>query len=178
VELAVEDGNFPTWVELLADPIRAKRVYWHLVLSGRSALPAIRTGLQHPNADVRMYCAKTLDHLVDEDSFPELIAMLEDTDARVRWDALHALACDRCKNKTCWPNKSEVLPRAIRLLRSDPSAHVRAVAVEVVGRWVHDDVTAATALSDARDTDPESSVRKKAGWYAPGGTIYLKTASK
>ncbi len=173
----MDDDDLPAWVELLADAIRAKRAYWHLVLSGQAALPAIRTGLRHYSADVRMYCAKALDHLVDDDSFPDLIAMLEDSDARVRKDALHALACDRCKANTCRPDKSEVLPRAIRLLRSDSSKHVRSVAAEAVGRWVRDDATAASALTDARDTDPEPSVRKKAGWYAPGGTIYLKTRS-
>jgi hypothetical protein len=178
MERAVDDSNFPAWVELLGDPIRAKRAYRQLVWSGQSALPAIRRGLQHRNADVRMYCAKTLDHLVDDDSFPDLIGILDDTDARVRWDALHALACDRCKDNACRPDKGEVLPQAIRLLRRDPSKHVRAVAAEVVGRWVHDDELAEGALTAARDSDPEPSVRKKAGWYAPGGTIYLKTAPR
>lgn len=36
------------------------------------------------------YCARALDHLVDEDSLPELIAMLEDPDPSVRADTLHA----------------------------------------------------------------------------------------
>lgn len=69
----------------------------------------------------------------------------------------------------------DVLPRAIRMLRDDPSRHVRAIAAEVVGRWVHVDRAAEGALLDAHENDPASAVRKKAGWYAPGGTIYRRT---
>jgi HEAT repeats len=173
--LHVENDDFPGWVALLDDPVRARRAYWHLVASGEGALPAVRAGLKHANADVRMYCAKALDHLVDQESFPDLVAMLDDPDPRVRWDTLHALACDRCKDNSCRPAKHDVLHRAIRLLRHDSSRHVRAIAAEVVGRWAHDDELAATALADARDHDPDPAVRKKASWYAPGGTIYRRT---
>jgi HEAT repeat protein len=178
MELSVERDDFTGWVRLLRDPVRARTAYWHLLESGNAALPAIRCGLADANADVRMYCAKMLDHLVDEDSFPELVAMLDDPDERVRWDTLHALACDRCKDTACRPEKNDVLPRAVHMLRADPSRHVRAIAVEVVGRWVHTDQAAVDALVEARDRDPEPSVRKKAGWYAPGGTIHRKTEPK
>ena len=176
--VAVEPGDYVGWVALLRDPLRAKRAYWHLVMSGDKALPAIRRGLRDANADTRMYCAKALDHLVDEETFPDLIAALDDDDARVRWDALHALACDRCKDNACRPEKDTVLPRAAALLRSDPSPHVRAIACEVVGRWVHADARAIDALVAAHNDDTSATVRKKAGWYAPGGTIYKKTAPK
>src|SRR5207237_102201 len=82
-------------VERLADPARAQQAFWHLVLSGADAVPAVRHGLHHPTADVRMYCTKALDHLVDASAFSQLVAMLDDADARVRREALHALACDR-----------------------------------------------------------------------------------
>lgn len=171
----MENDDFLGWVVLLADPLRARRAYWHLVASGEDALPAVRAGLRDANPDVRMYCARALDHLVDAESFPDLVAMLDDPDPRVRWDTLHALACDRCKDTACRPVKRDVLSRAITVLRHDRSRHVRAMAAEVVGRWVHEDPSAASALCNARDNDPEPSVRKKAGWYAPGGTIYRKT---
>ena len=167
--------DFPGWVARLADPLRARQAFWQLVVSGADALPAVRDGLGHPNAEVRMYCTKALDHLVDTDSFPQLVAMLDDPDDRVRWDALHALACDRCKENDCRPDKREVLPLAIRLLRNDPSRHVRGMAAEVVARWVHTDEAAADALIEARDTDPAPTVRKKASWHAPGGPIHRKT---
>ena len=159
----------------LATPHRAQRAYWHLVLTGPSALPAVRRGLTDNNADVRHLCVKALDHLVDEDSFPQLIGMLHDDDWRVRRDALHALACDRCKENACRPEISAVLSPAIALLRTDPEKHVRAMAAEVVGRWVHTDASAEAAVVAARDGDDDPSVRKKAGWYAPGGPIHGRT---
>ena len=175
---AVDHEDYPGWVDQLADPLRARRAYWHLVLSGAPALPAVREGLRHPDGEVRDYCTKALDHLVDRDTYPLLVAMLDDPDHRVRVDALHALACDRCKNDGCRPAKEDLLDGAVRLLRADPHKHVRAMAVEVVGRWVHTDSLASRVLIDSRDNDPEPSVRKKAGWYAPGGTIYRRTAPK
>lgn len=175
VPVAVAADDYPGWVDLFADPIRSRRAYWHLVASGQPALEAVRAGLHHEQPDVRMFCARVLDHLADEDSFPDLIAMLADPDPRVRGHTLHALACDRCKDNACRPAKEDVLPRAIQLLGGDPDRGVRAGAVEVVGRWVHSDERAAVALVAARDHDPAPAVRKKAGWYAPGGTIFKKT---
>lgn len=56
----------------------------------------------------------------------------------------------------------------MELLAKDPSAHVRAMAIEVVGRFVHGNRHAAAAIEAAVQSDPSSAVRKKAGWYAPG----------
>lgn len=173
-----EPDDISGWIEQLADPLRARRAYWHLVRAGAPALPAVRAGLRHRNADVRSHCAQALDHLVDEESFALLVELLDDEDDRVRWHALHALACDRCKDNACRPSMSTVLGPAIRCLRDDPSRHVRAIAAEVVGRWAHEDERAARALVEARDLDTAPTVRKKAAWYAPGGTIYRKTAPK
>jgi len=168
--------DFDGWVERLGDPVRAKRAFWHIVLSGADALPAIRVGLSSGNADVRRHCTRALDHLVDEGSFPKLVEMLDDPEPTVRVEALHALACDRCKENACRPSAGDVLDRAIDLLLHDPDAHVRAYACELVGRWVHEEARAVEAIVSARDEDPSPAVRKKAGWHAPGGTIHRKTA--
>lgn len=128
-----DDDNFDAWVEQLSTPHRARRAYWHLVLSPAS-LPAVRRGLEHSDADVRSYCCKVLDHIADEASFGLLIEMLGDEDAVTRRDALHALACDQCKTDICTPSKAELLPLAARLLREDPDKYVRAMAAEVVRR--------------------------------------------
>ena len=53
MKLVVEQDDFAGWVELLCDPVRAKRAYWHLVLSGELALPAVRHGLTASDADTR-----------------------------------------------------------------------------------------------------------------------------
>jgi HEAT repeats len=145
---------------------------------GHAALPAIRAGLRHQSHDVRYHCCRFLDHYLEPDSLCDLLCMLDDADERVRVSTLHTLACDRCKAGPCRPDASQVLPRAIELLSSDSSPHVRAMAVEVVGQFVHTLPEAEAALSNAARSDPSTKVRKKADWYAPGGTIYLKAASR
>ena len=69
-----------------------------------------------------------------------------------------------------------VLPRAIRILHGDPDPHVRNFAVELVGVWVHTHPQALSALTQCRDSDPSPAVRKKAGWYTPGGPVFRRTA--
>ncbi len=177
----LEPGEPADWIRHLGDPVRAKQAFHRLLHAGPSALPAVRQGLADPNSEVRMYCARALDQLVDPESWPALIAMLEDPDPRVRVHTLHAIACDRCKTSEtgdCRPGVEEVLPRAIEILARDPFYHVRAMAVEVVARWVHEDERAVQALEAARDTDPKPMVRKKAGWFAPGGVRYRKSAPR
>ncbi len=165
-------------IEALAVPHRARAAYQRMLQRGAVLLPVVRANLSHPSASVREYCCKFLDHYADEDAFRELIAMLDDPDPRVRASGLHALACDRCKEGACRPAEALVLPRASRLLASDPDAHVRAHAVGVVGLSVHTRLEARAALVDAAQDDPSPMVRKKAKWYLPGGPIHRRTAPR
>lgn len=170
--------TFEDYVEELGVKHRSKQAFWHLVLSGAPALPAVRRGLSSPNGRVRAECTRVLDHLVDEESWPELIGMLDDDEAAVRTWAMHALACDRCKDNECRPDKRDVFPKALEALRNDDDPFVRAIAVEVVARWVYDDEHAEHALIDACANDPSPAVRKKASWFVPGGTVYEKNSPK
>src|SRR5580700_3686459 len=129
----------------LGDPQRAVAAYDELLRRGKDATGAIRAGLHHENPAVREGCCRLLDHLVDTDSMGQLIAMADDPDARVRTAAFHALACDRCKGDICAPGAAEVLEPALQHLASDPDAHVRAMAAELVGKFVHADGRAVTA---------------------------------
>ncbi|MEU9987334.1 HEAT repeat domain-containing protein [Streptomyces sp. NPDC048045] len=165
-------------VACLCDPQRTVAAYHELLRRGEDALDAVRSGLSHDNPAVREGCCRLLDHLVDTDSMDLLIAMADDPDARVRTAAFHALACDRCKGGTCAPGADRVLEPALRHLASDPDPHVRARAAELVGKFVHTEVRAVTALETCRAHDPSPAVRKKAGWYAPGGTIHERTAPR
>lgn len=173
-----EHDDYDGWVRLLADPIRAQRAFWHLVLSGANALQSVQRGLDSSNDDVRRWSTKAMDHLVDADGLVTLVRMLDDIDPRVRLEACHALACDRCKDNGCRPDAAAVLPRAIAVMLDDPDAQVRAYAIDLVGRWVHTHAEAEAALVHTRDHDPSPAVRKKASWYAPGGTIHRKTATR
>jgi HEAT repeats len=161
----------------LGDPQRAAAAYRELLRRGQDAMDAIRAGLLHKNPGVREGCCRLLDHLVDTDSMSQLIAMADDPDARVRVAVFHALACDRCKDKdnVCAPAERLVLEPALQHLATDPNPHVRAMAAELVGKFVHSNPRAAIALETAHARDQSTAVRKKAGWFAPGGTIYQRT---
>jgi hypothetical protein len=169
--------DYVAWVERFTIPHHHREAMWHLILSGPAALDAVRAGLAHDDAEVRRGCAGVLDHLVDDDSWPDLLAGLSDEKPGVRMAVLHALACDRCKENGCSPTKATVLPRATELLRDDPDRHVRAHAIGVIARWVHDDPAALDAIAAALD-DPDPTVRKSASWWVPGGPRYEKTKPK
>ncbi|MFJ1757872.1 HEAT repeat domain-containing protein [Kitasatospora sp. NPDC088134] len=162
-------------VSCLGDPQRTVGAYHELLRRADGALDAIRAGLAHPDPAVREGCCRLLDHLVDTDSMPQLIEMADDPDPKVRIAAFHALACDRCKNDACAPGADRVLEPALRHLATDPDPQVRARAAELVGKFVHTDAAALAALQTSHAQDPSPAVRKKSGWYAPGGTIHRRT---
>jgi hypothetical protein len=168
------DETHMALVGRLAIPHHAGAAYRTLLSCGLAALPAVREGLRHENADVRHRCCQFLDRFMTPEVMDDLVAMLDDPDNRVRCSVLHSLACDRCKESDCRLDATRVLPRAIAVLRSDPDAHVRAMAIEVVGRWVHDSLAAQAALSTAAQANSSLTARKKARWYLPGGTIHRR----
>jgi HEAT repeat protein len=171
-EMPVED-----LIDLLADPHRYIHAYTRLLKLGPEATEAARHGLSHADARVREHCCKLLDHLMDAESIPAVIEALADPSPSVRMQAAHALACDRCKpGDACRPAPEAVLPFAIAMLASDPSAHVRARAAELVGRWAHTHPAARDAVIHAATRDLSPAVRKKASWYAPGGPIYRRAS--
>jgi HEAT repeat protein len=165
-------------VEQLAVPHRMRDAFWKLLALGPAALPAIRAALHHPSANVRKHVCLYLDHYVVPEMLEDLIDLLDDPDAEVRGAALHALACDRCKEGTCRPDEARVLPKAIALMLRDPDAHVRAFAVGLVGQSVHAKFEAVEALQAVIRSDPSPAVRKKARCCAPGGSIFKRTAPR
>ena len=153
-------GDFDGWVRLLAHAATRQRARRHLMRTGSpGALPALRRGLREGDAVVRRVCASILDHLVDEASLPDLVAALDDDDPEVLKRALHALACDACKQNECRAGDDLFVPRAVALLEH-PDARVRAGAIDALGKAVerNRDVTspAVRALVSAgtRERDP------------------------
>jgi HEAT repeat protein len=165
-------------IDELAVPHRERQAFRRLLSAGARVLPLVRSNLGHSNARVRYYCARFLDMFLEPEALGELLRMLDDPDAAVRAASLHALACDRCKRGACRPDERLVLPTAIRLMHSDPDAHVRAHAVEVVGLSAHTRPEAVDALRKTYRDDPSPAVRKKSTWYLPGGPIWRRTAPK
>ncbi|MFI4933874.1 MAG: HEAT repeat domain-containing protein [Caulobacterales bacterium] len=167
--------DYRALVERLAVPHRASGVYRTLLAAGRDALAAVRTGLHHGSGAVRYQCCRLMDHLAGADTLDELVALLDDPDHRVRLSVLHTLACERCKEDDWRPDEAQVLNPALARLHGDADAHVRAMAIEVVGRWVHTQPAALSALERASHADPSPTVRKKARWHLPGGAIHRRT---
>ncbi|WP_327434662.1 HEAT repeat domain-containing protein [Streptomyces sp. NBC_01236] len=175
--MTVEDGVL---IDALGSEPRRPDAFRALLRRGPTALPAIRRGLTHPEPRVREQCCNLLDELLAPEAMDELIARLDDPDARVRVAALHALSCLRCKPDAdaCRPDRVRLLPRAVRLLQEDVDPQVRMRAAELVGLWVHENADAVAALLRSRDEDPSAAVRKKVGWYTPGDPIHRRTAPK
>lgn len=162
-------------VGMLADPHRCFPAYRRLVGLGDPARQAAVDGLGHKVAQVREYCCKVLGHLMDDVAAEAVARALDDSSERVRLAAASALACERCEEVGGRPEAASVLPRAIGLLAGDESAHVRAMAVDLVGHWVHSHPEACAAIVAAAGSDPAPAVRKKASWYAPGGPAHRRT---
>jgi hypothetical protein len=166
------------WVEELGIPYRTKGALRQLMAAGPLATPAVRQGLQHPNPAVRVGCCKVLDHYLDESALPELIENLTHPDEEVRAWALHALACDKCKEGACRPGEDDVIPRAIQMLLTDKSRRVRQMAAGLLGPSVHRRPDVLGALEEARQHDAHPVVRKIAGWFTPDGPRYQRLLPK
>lgn len=144
---------------------------------GPPARALVEEGLLSSDPVIRAECTVLIDRLAGNDSFEIVMLLLDDPDARVRAHAIHALACDRCKSDDvcALPPRDELVPEAARLVAADPHPHVRAIALEVLARWVHDEPSARHALERAAANDASPVVRKKAHWYLPGGKVYERT---
>ena len=167
---------YEEWVARLGVRHHAKEALRQLMAAGSAATPAVRRGLRHQEPDVRVGCCKVLDHHMDAEAVPELIENLAHSEGRVRAWAIHALACDRCKEGACRPGEDQVIPIAARMLLEDRSRRVRQMAAGMLGPSVHRSPEVLRALAHARDHDPHPVVRKIASWYTPGGPIYKKLA--
>ena len=107
---------------------------------------------------VRRQCVNLLDHLVDDDSLPALIAAVDDDDSAVAGRALHALACDRCKEGECRPGEELWIAKALNLLRhADPD--LRAAAIDALGKVVSRRADVAAALVSLSENDADRGLR-------------------
>jgi HEAT repeat protein len=151
-------GDLDAWVGLLGSNQRRRLAKAHLLRAGADAVPAIRRGLHHRDPTVRLGCVNLLDQLVDDDAVPDLVAALDDDDPAVVGRALHALACDACKQNECRPTDDLFLPRAIELMRH-PDPDVRARAIDTVGRVARRGAAVLGVLEEAATSDPDRGLR-------------------
>ncbi len=92
---------------------------------------ALISGLSDPNAAVRRCCLELLDTHPDPAAVPAILVLVRDPVARVRWHAIHALACDACKPGNSFLSQ-ETLAAISDAASSDPSRRVRAYAQQVL----------------------------------------------
>ena len=163
-------------VENLGVPHRARAAMRSLMAGGAAAAPFVRAGLHHAAPEVVVACCRVLDHFLFDEAMPDLIGLLEHPSPEVRAWAMHALACDRCKEGACRPGEDNSIPMALSMLRNDPSPRVRVMAADLIGTVVHRRPDAAEALVYARDHDVSPNVRKQAGLRAPGGVLFRRTS--
>jgi HEAT repeat protein len=90
-------------------------------------LEALLWGLEHESSPVRWFCLERLDAHPDPRAVPHILRRLDDPVPRVRWHAVHALACDACKAGQTLLTP-EVAHRLREVAESDPSEKVRAHA--------------------------------------------------
>lgn len=159
-------ADFDGWVAQLANSERRQRAKTLLREAGQAALPAVRRGMHHPKPMVRRLCASILDHLADEAALADLVAALDDEDTGVLKRALHALACDRCKQNECRPGEELFVPRALELLHHhDPD--VRASAIDTLGKVAGRRPDVADALADVARHDRDPGLRGMARHRVP-----------
>ncbi len=161
-------------IEMLASPHRRKVAMRKLMAAGRAGTPVVRAGLRHEDPEVRIACCKVLDHFMDEAAVPELIDNLDHSHPGVRAWAIHALACDRCKEGVCRPGEGDVIPIVVAALLHDEDREVRQQAAGLLGPSVLRSEAAKAAIEHAHEHDPHAAVRKVAGWWVPGGARYRK----
>ena len=101
----------------------------YLVAAGGAGMDAVLRGLSHPNPRVRHGCADFLDHNGDDMCVMALSEALHDLVPYVRRQAVHSLACQRCKSS---PLHDDAVAHLIAA-RSDPSIRVRREAVSGLG---------------------------------------------
>jgi HEAT repeat protein len=158
--------DYDGWVAQLANSERRQRAKIHLRGAGQPALPAVRRGMQHPKPIVRRMCASILDFLADEAAFVDLVAALDDDDVGVLKRALHALACDACKENECRPGEELFVPRALELLHH-PNPDVRASAIDTLGKVVARRPDVADALAEVARHDTDRGLRGMARHRVP-----------
>lgn len=124
--------DYASLVAELAIPHRRRAAKRQLMGAEEKACASVRAGLHHVSPEVRVACCQILDHFLDEQALPDLLENLSHPSAPVRAWAVHALACDRCKEGSCRPGEDQSLSIAIDMMLHDRAHGVRKIA----GWWV------------------------------------------
>ncbi len=132
---------------LFGSPV-ARRGKRERSLSRETVRDVQEAALQHPDPHIRRSCLWLLDHHANDASMPVFARALEDDVDFVRDMALHALACEGCKQgELC---VADVLAPLLRVLERDPKPDLRIKAL------------AALVGLSARDARVRAAIRRAA----------------
>jgi len=132
--------------------------YGALVAAGEAGREAVRHGLTHPRPRVRAACADFYDHLGRDEDVTVLCEMLDDPVPSVRRQAVHSLACQRCKPA---PLQADLVETLIGLALHDPTPRVRREAVYGLSSRAPDPRIVA-ALERLLETEANAKVLREA----------------
>jgi HEAT repeat protein len=134
------------------------QAFQSLAAAGEAGRAAVEDGLTHPRPRVRAACADFYDHLGREEDVPVLCGLLDDPVPSVRRQAVHSLACQRCKPA---PLQADLTETLIGLALHDPTPRVRREAVYGLSARPSDPRIIA-ALERIVATDPNAKVVREA----------------
>jgi HEAT repeat protein len=134
----------------------------HLVEHGTYTLviDSLLRGVDHPSAHTRFLTAQAMDHFADARCVEPLRRLLHDPIPRVRWAALHSLACEACKLEPM-PAAEDLVSDLVAMALHDPSIKVRRVAAYELGKACPD-ARAITALETLLAKGTDRAIRRNA----------------
>jgi HEAT repeat protein len=124
-----------------------------LLEAGQPGIEAVIAGMTHPSPRVRRACAGFMDHNGGDSCVAPLTErLLTDPVPRVRREAVHSLACDRCKGS---PLATDTVPLLLSVAQTEPNKAVRSEAIYGLRQKRQDErvVAPLRAMLEA-ETDP------------------------
>lgn len=118
--------------QLVAEFVHGKNrmaAFLALCERGKAVLPAVRSGFEHSDWNVRRWCAVVADNFADTETLQALVPLLNDQKSQVRVFAVHALSCEQCKDG---PNPIDATPMLLERIAKDESIKVRRQAVAML----------------------------------------------
>jgi hypothetical protein len=119
-----------------------------------------RAAVEHPSGKIKKFALSILDHDANDVSAETFRLALADPMPSVRREALHGLACERCRvGELC---TDDVVPALIQVLEHDDNASVRHASLFPLIGLVRRDDRILAAISRAAANDPDELVRRAA----------------
>lgn len=142
--------------------------YLALYARGAEVLPAIREGFAQSNWQIRRWCALFADNFADPETLRALVPLVHDPKSQVRLAAVHAIACEGCKDGS---NPIDAVPLLLERIDRDESIRVRRQAVSMLAHHRTPDRRVVSVFRRLLDRETDRKLRLHA---AHGLTRYAE----